>query len=97
MFDAEDDDQWFLHNTVSASQVYQALMNHPELASYKNADVRTYGKAMAYVPGWEFLGQLRRYGEKNRWYRRVGGDDHRFTAILNISAHRDMRELEDLI
>jgi len=57
MFDSDDDDQSFTRNTVSASEVYQALRDDPELAAYRNADVRTFGKAMVFVPGWEFLGR----------------------------------------
>ena len=50
MFDDEQvGDKWFLRNVISAKEAFLALRSDPELSTYKNADVRTFGRAITSV------------------------------------------------
>jgi hypothetical protein len=47
------------------------------MGSYRNADVRTFGKAFTYLKGWKCLGYVHRFGQKAPWYIREGQRDTR--------------------
>jgi len=50
LFDDEQvGDKWFLRNVISAKEAFLALRSDPELSTYKNADVRTFGRAIMSV------------------------------------------------
>jgi hypothetical protein len=91
-FDADEGDQWFLRNVTSARELFRALKDDPDLTAYRNADVRTYGRALASLPGWEFQGQARRFGEKDRWYGRVGGGPERYVRVVDVTEARQEAE-----
>ncbi|RYH06037.1 VapE domain-containing protein [Tropicimonas sp. IMCC6043] len=58
----ESDETLMLRNMVTAKDAYLALRLEEVLAPYRNADVRTYGKALALVRGWRNIGKVRRHG-----------------------------------
>lgn len=58
----EGDDTPMLRNMVTAKDAYEALAHDTRLRAYRNADVRTFGKAMAKVEGWREIGKVRRHG-----------------------------------
>ncbi len=60
----------FVRNMVTAKQAFEALRLEPVLQPYRNADVRTYGKALKLLDGWSELGQRRRHGQKAVWFIR---------------------------
>lgn len=46
--------------------------NHScELTGYRNADVRTYGKALKLLPNWTTLSKCRRQGSQAMWFYRL--------------------------
>lgn len=74
MFDSDEADPMFLRNMVTAKETFLALHGDPSLGSYRNADVRTFGKAFNHLRGWRSV-QMRRFGRKDRWYVREGQPD----------------------
>ena len=94
MFDDEQvGDKWFLRNVISAKEAFLALRSDPELSTYKNADVRTFGRAIKSANGLIALGRQRRFDENTPWYGRVEGDWRRF---IPTSKPRD-DEFDDFI
>ena len=74
-FDDENDGSArFIRNMVTPKMAFEALRNEAVLAPYRNADVRTYGKALKLVPGWTDLAKVRRHGQPQQvWFHR--GED----------------------
>ncbi|AWY09519.1 virulence-associated protein [Ruegeria phage vB_RpoS-V16] len=68
--DDADGGERFIRNMVTAKQAYEALRKEAVLEPYRNADVRTYGKALKLIPGWSEIGQCRRHGQKAVWFFR---------------------------
>lgn len=58
----DGDERIVVRNMATAKEAFEALRNEAVMAPYRNADVRTYGKALARVPGWRSLGKVRRFG-----------------------------------
>jgi putative DNA primase/helicase len=70
------DDTPMIRNMVTAKQAFEALAETKRLSPYRNADVRTYGKAMGKVPGWRDLGRVRRHDQpKQVWFTRTDRDE----------------------
>lgn len=74
-FDSDGPEPKFLRNLVTAKEAFRALQNDPSMGSYRNADVRTFGKAFGYIKGWKCLNYVHRFGEKATWYVREGQPD----------------------
>ncbi len=72
MFDSDGPDPMFIRNMVTAKEAFEALHDQPTMRNYRNADVRTYGKALTYLKGWVPAGYKHRFGAKDRWYVREG-------------------------
>jgi hypothetical protein len=71
-FDDDGDGPLMIRNMVTAKDAFVALRNEAMLAPYRNADVRTYGKALKLVPGWTELGKVRRHGSQQQvWFYRL--------------------------
>lgn len=67
-FDGED---LVVRNMVTPMDAYRALYQDPRLHAYRNADVRTFGRALAKVPGWREIGRVRRHGSPQAvWFCR---------------------------
>ncbi len=96
-FDSDGDDEWYLRNIVTAKEAFEALRSSPALSNYRNADSRTFGKAMAYLKDWEALGFVHREGKRDRFYRRKGSSDERYLPIKDVTARREALEYDDLI
>ncbi|MFU1607367.1 VapE domain-containing protein [Sulfitobacter pontiacus] len=70
-FAADSDDETpMVRNMVSARDAFEALRNDPILQPYRNADSRTYGKALKMLPGWSEVGKCRRHGQNAVWFKR---------------------------
>jgi len=69
--DEDDGSTKFVRNMVTAKTVFEALHREPVMAPYKNADVRTYGKALKLIPGWTEMVKVRRHGTKATWFYRA--------------------------
>ncbi|PWJ21423.1 VapE domain-containing protein [Jannaschia seohaensis] len=69
----EGDTTPMVRNMVTAKDAFDALSQEPTLRAYRNADVRTYGKALALVPGWRDIGRVRRHDQRAAWF--VRGED----------------------
>ncbi|WP_164744794.1 VapE domain-containing protein [Nioella ostreopsis] len=82
-----DDDTPMVRNMVTAKDLFEALRNEAVLQPYRNADVRTFGKALALLDGWTFIGQVRRHNQRTRWY--VRGDDGPVWVPANTIWGRD--------
>ena len=66
-----DDQTPMIRNMVTPKEVYEALRGETHMMAYRNADPRTYGKAMKLVPGWRDLGRVRRHGTNQvQWFCR---------------------------
>lgn len=82
MFDDLDgddiDSKWFLRNAICAKDALSALKHDEALGTYRNMDVRTFGKALGYVSELEFIGQFRVGGVSARFYGRPGAGKARF-------------------
>ena len=71
-FDDEDDGSTrFVRNMVTAKECFSALRMEPVLSPYRNADVRTYGKALKLVSGWTEMSKCRRHGQNAVWFYRA--------------------------
>jgi len=68
--DEDDDGPRLIRNMVSPKEAYEALHREPFMQPYRNADVRTYGKALKLLPGWHSIGRVRRHGYQAEWYVR---------------------------
>jgi predicted P-loop ATPase len=68
--DGNVSDELVVRNMVTARECFEALRETPMLAPYRNADARTFGKALKMIDGWTELGQCRRHGQKNVWFSR---------------------------
>lgn len=66
--DSDEREMW--RNMVTPRDVYEALRHDPVLQAYRNADARTYGKALKLVPGWTEMGKVRRHGQNAVWFKR---------------------------
>lgn len=70
-FDADtDDDAMLVRNMICAKDAFEALRYDPVLAAYRNADLRTYGKAVKLIPGWTEMPKCRRHGKQQVWFYR---------------------------
>ena len=72
-WDFDDEDPGgvkYVRNMVTAKQAFEALRLEPVLQPYRNADVRTFGKALKLVSGWTEMGKVRRHGTKAPWFYR---------------------------
>lgn len=77
---------------LTANEGHFRWPNEPILEAYRNADVRTFGKALALVPGWRCRGRIRRHGSQQTvWFCR--GEDDRMWA----EAASPGDEIDDLL
>ena len=92
-FAADDNDmRQVVRNMVTAKDAYEALRNEPILESYRNADVRTFGKALAIVKGWRCLGKVRRFAQPPvAWFCRE------FDGKMWVEAPAPRDEIDDLL
>ncbi|WP_068316232.1 VapE domain-containing protein [Aliiruegeria sabulilitoris] len=70
-----DDESPMVRNMTNATMVMEALKGTTAFSAYRNADRRTFGKALSLVEGWSCIGQQRRHGTKTTWYVRGEGAD----------------------
>ncbi len=71
----EGDSSPMVRAMVTAETAYEQLRMHPLLQSYRNIDMRIFGKALRRVPGWREIGRVRRFGRPQAvWYGRAGTD-----------------------
>jgi predicted P-loop ATPase len=71
-----DDQTPMVRNMTTAKEAFIALRNDPVMHPYRNADVRTFGKALSLVSGWMEMSKCRRHGQRAVWYKRTDGPDH---------------------
>ncbi|MCV2890682.1 virulence-associated E family protein [Ruegeria aquimaris] len=99
-FDREFDDEAdsgerFIRNMVTAKQAFEALHTEAVLEPYRNAEVRTYGKALKLIPGWTDLGKVVLHKQRAVWFRRTN-DDAEWIAAPADPETRDT-EIDDLL
>lgn len=58
-------------NMVSPRDAYEALRHDPVLSAFRNADARTYAKAMRQVPGFTEKPKCRLHGQNSVWFCRT--------------------------
>jgi predicted P-loop ATPase len=71
----EGDETPMVRAMVTAQEVYEQLRHHPVLQAFHRLDMRTFGKALGKVTGWQEIGRVRRHGKPQAsWYGREGVD-----------------------
>jgi len=89
----ENDRTLVIRNMVTPKEAYEALRNETHMMAYRNADPRTYGKALKLVPGWRDLGKVRRHGTNQAvWFCR----DKDGPLYVAAQTHPDS-EIDDLL
>lgn len=89
----EGDRSPVVRNMVTPKEAFEALRMEPHMQPYRNADVRTYGQAMKYVPGWRDLGRVRRHSSaQTQWFCR----DEDGPLFIPAEAHGDAEVVDRL-
>ena len=77
---------------LTANEGHFRWPNEPILEAYRNADVRTFGKALAIVKGWRNLGKVRRFAQPPvAWFCRE------FDGKMWVEAPAPRDEIDDLL
>ena len=96
-FPEDDDDERVLwRNMVSPRDVFEALRHDPVLQAYRNADARTYSKALRMVPGWREVPKCRRHGQNTVWFVRNDVGDL-WVEAPGRNAPAAQSEIDDLL
>lgn len=74
-FDGEPGEEKFVRNYVTATLVIEALEQNAIIRDVKMNKQKVIGMALRAVPGWEYLGNVRRLGVKRRWFGRAHVDN----------------------
>lgn len=82
----EGDETPMVRNMVTAGMALDELRMTPAMSAYRNADRRTFGKALGKVPGWSYLGLQRRHDRRERWYARGGEVAYGYKGPLWVPA-----------
>lgn len=92
-----DDETPMIRNMTTAHDLMDALKMTPGFMAYRNADGRTFGKALAHVEEWTSVGEKRRHGKKAVWWCRVDRDGVVQDGPLWVPAANDDDEIDDLL
>jgi hypothetical protein len=96
-FAADDDDERLVYrNMVTAREAYEAVRLDPILQPYRNADARTYGKALKLIAGWTEMPKKRRHGQNAVWFFR-NSDGPRWIEAPAENEADEAAEIDDLL
>jgi hypothetical protein len=90
------DDRRMVRNMVSPRDVFEALRHDPVLASYRNADARTYAKALRLIERLTELPKSRRHGQNSVWFSCNGGTERWVEKAAGMNPQAET-ETDDLL
>ena len=97
MFDAPDDDELLVRNIISVSTLIEHAAEMPAVRD-NSRNTKLLGAALRALPRWDYIGQVRRGGSKNRWFRRIGcGPYFVWIPAEEIGANAPDDEVENLL